>query len=57
VTGLQQLRSLSSLTHLSLDAVSRPPLPGNLLQLALIVNHNALVALWRLQTTCTRHSI
>lgn len=34
VTGLQQLRSLSSLTHLSFDAVARPPLPGRLLQLS-----------------------
>jgi hypothetical protein len=35
VTGLQQLQSLSSLTHLSFDAITRPPLPGKLLQLSL----------------------
>jgi hypothetical protein len=34
VTGLQQLRSLSSLTHLSFDAIARPPLPGKLLRLS-----------------------
>lgn len=44
VTGLQQLRSLSSLTHLSFDAVSRPPLPGKLVQLSLLMHRHAVAA-------------